>query len=79
MPSAGRPRLDDFGAGAAAAAFQYLRALDVDFVKIDGVYVREALSVPNGKVYLASWRPCAGIWTSIRLPNSSKRRKWLVC
>ena len=47
--------------------------------QIDGVYVREALSVPNGKVYLASWRPCAGIWTAIRLPNSSKRRTWLVC
>ena len=29
--------LDDFGAGAAA--FQYLRALDIDFVKIDGMYV----------------------------------------
>ena len=42
--------LDDFGAGASA--FQYLRALDVDFVKIDGVYVREALVKPNGKPFL---------------------------
>lgn len=44
--------LDDFGAGAAA--FQYLRALDVDYVKIDGVYVREALTTKNGKAFLRS-------------------------
>lgn len=44
--------LDDFGAGAAA--YQYLRALEVDFVKIDGVYVRESLTAPNGKAFLKS-------------------------
>ncbi|MBT4710731.1 MAG: EAL domain-containing protein [Alphaproteobacteria bacterium] len=44
--------LDDFGAGAAA--FQYLRALEVDFVKIDGIYVREAFTTPNGKIFLTS-------------------------
>ncbi len=42
--------LDDFGAGAAA--FHYLRAIDVDVVKIDGMYVREALSSPTGKPFL---------------------------
>jgi EAL domain-containing protein (putative c-di-GMP-specific phosphodiesterase class I) len=31
--------LDDFGAGAAG--YQYLRAFNVDFVKIDGQYVRD--------------------------------------
>ena len=33
--------LDDFGAGAAS--FQYFQALTVDFVKIDGAYVRRVL------------------------------------
>jgi len=33
--------LDDMGAGAAS--FEYIRALTVDFVKIDGAYVRDVL------------------------------------
>ena len=41
--------LDDFGSGATA--YQYLRELEVDFVKIDGTYVREALTTPNGKAF----------------------------
>ncbi len=41
--------LDDFGAGSSA--FQSLRTLKVDVVKIDGMYVREALTAPNGKAF----------------------------
>lgn len=42
--------LDDFGAGAAA--FQYLRAFDIDLVKIDGEYVRNARSDKETRAFL---------------------------
>jgi EAL domain-containing protein (putative c-di-GMP-specific phosphodiesterase class I) len=42
--------LDDFGAGEAA--FDYLRELDVDFVKIDGKYVKDAASNSRDKAFL---------------------------
>ena len=48
--------LDDFGAGEAA--FQYLGALDVDVVKIDGQYVRNAMESRRGKALL---RAMAGL------------------
>lgn len=44
--------LDDFGTGEQG--FQYLRALPVNFVKIDGVHVREAFSNPNARALLRS-------------------------
>ena len=42
--------LDDFGSGEAA--FQYLGALDVDVVKIDGQFVRNAMAGRRGKALL---------------------------
>lgn len=42
--------LDDFGSGSAA--FQYLRALRVDMVKIDGIYVRDALKTDFDRSFL---------------------------
>jgi PAS domain S-box-containing protein len=44
--------LDDFGAGASS--FPYLHALTVDFVKIDGAYVRRVLSSPRDAAILKS-------------------------
>jgi EAL domain-containing protein (putative c-di-GMP-specific phosphodiesterase class I) len=40
--------IDDFGAGSAA--LQYLRYLNVDIIKIDGLYVREISKNPNDRI-----------------------------
>ncbi len=44
--------IDDFGAGAAA--FRYLRAFRVDYVKIDGLYVAHAARSPKDRAIIAS-------------------------
>ncbi len=44
--------LDDFGAGAAA--FRYLRAFGVDYVKLDGEYVRAACKNRRDRALVAS-------------------------
>jgi EAL domain-containing protein (putative c-di-GMP-specific phosphodiesterase class I) len=44
--------LDDFGAGAAA--FRYLRAYRVDFVKVDGAFVTAALEQERDRRFVAS-------------------------
>ena len=44
--------LDDFGAGAAAYA--YLRSFDVDFVKIDGPFIKEAGDNPRQRALIRS-------------------------
>lgn len=54
--------LDDFGAGESA--FHYLRALDVDMVKIDGSYVRDASAESKDRFFLKS---IAGLCTDLRI------------
>ena len=44
--------LDDFGSGSTA--YHYLRELRVDCVKIDGIYVQEAMRSDRGKAFLRS-------------------------
>ncbi len=44
--------LDDFGAGAAA--YSYLRRFDVDFVKIDGPFLKEARDNPRQRALIRS-------------------------
>ena len=44
--------IDDFGAGAAA--FRYLRAFRVDYVKIDGQYVQAALTSVQDRGFVAA-------------------------
>ncbi|MCJ9430171.1 EAL domain-containing protein [Kordiimonas marina] len=52
--------LDDFGAGAAG--LQYLRVLKVDYVKIDGVYIRKGIENPQNRSFLRSMADlCTGL------------------
>ena len=44
--------LDDFGTGGAA--FEQLRAIEVDFVKIDGSYIEAALNDARGRAFVTA-------------------------
>lgn len=44
--------IDDFGAGAAA--FRYLRTFRVDFVKVDGVYVTNAVDSERDRSFISA-------------------------
>lgn len=55
--------LDDFGAGASA--FQYIRHLEVDFVKLDGSYTARLLTSPRDASIVES---VVGLCTGLEVP-----------
>ncbi|MFT5540251.1 MAG: EAL domain-containing protein (putative c-di-GMP-specific phosphodiesterase class I) [Alphaproteobacteria bacterium] len=70
--------LDDFGAGAAA--FQYLRDLEVDVVKIDGAYVKGALKTEKGMAFLRAMAGLCndlGITTIAEMVEDQQSRQFL--
>jgi EAL domain-containing protein (putative c-di-GMP-specific phosphodiesterase class I) len=54
-----RVALDDFGAGASS--FGYLKSLPVDFLKIDGQFVRDLISDPLDQVAVRSFTDVAAV------------------
>lgn len=71
--------LDDFGAGAAG--IQYLKALKVDCVKIDGIYIRQGIKDPENKALLKSISNLCqdlGIYTVGECVETEEQRDFLA-
>ncbi len=71
--------LDDFGAGAAS--FQYLNSLDIDCVKIDGKYVRDAVVSPRDEAMVRNLvRMCQdlNITTVAEMVETEEQLKYLI-
>ena len=71
--------LDDFGAGAAS--FQYLNGLEIDCVKIDGKYVREAENSKKDEAMVRNLvKMCKdlGITTIAEMVETEKQLKYLI-
>ena len=71
--------LDDFGAGAAS--FQYLNGLDIDCVKIDGKYIRDALNSSRDEAMVRNLaRMCQdlGVTTIAEMVETQEQLDYLV-
>lgn len=71
--------LDDFGAGAAS--FQYLNALDIDCVKIDGKYIRDALNSSRDEAMVRNLaRMCQdlGVTTVAEMVETQEQLDYLI-
>ncbi len=71
--------LDDFGAGAAS--FQYLNALDIDCVKIDGKYIRDALNSSRDEAMVRNLaRMCQdlGVTTIAEMVETQEQLDYLI-
>ncbi|MEZ5902056.1 MAG: EAL domain-containing protein [Alphaproteobacteria bacterium] len=71
--------LDDFGAGSAS--FQYLNALDIDCVKIDGKYIRDALNSTRDEAMVRNLaRMCQdlGVTTIAEMVETQEQLDYLI-
>ncbi len=74
-----RVALDDFGTGLAS--FEYLRNLPFDFVKIDGSFVRAAMTSPTDQAMVEaihSVAATAGLLTIAEFVEDEATRAWLA-
>ncbi len=71
--------LDDFGAGAAS--FPYIQALEVDYVKIDGAYVKRMETHPRDRAILKAMVGLCrdlGVGTVAEMVETESQAKALV-
>jgi EAL domain-containing protein (putative c-di-GMP-specific phosphodiesterase class I) len=71
--------LDDFGAGASS--LPYLQQLNIDFVKIDGVYIRSITNSPRERAIVQgvlTTCKCLGIKTVAEMVEKDDQHKCLL-
>jgi diguanylate cyclase (GGDEF)-like protein len=66
--------LDDFGTGLSS--YSHLRSLPVDFLKIDGIFVKDIKTNPNDHAVVKSINEIGHFMGRKRLPNSLRMMKF---